>query len=150
MSSILLTNSALVYEPKYGGRGRDAGSQSMSTAVHRSPNKLWRSNSKFNLCINDQEDISYSTLREGDICIFLSILMRPRIRNSLQSGGPLRLHMLKIYYIRICNNLGIRNEVKKCAGSVYLLLKAQILTQFSLVFWVGDIYCTDSNPLLTI
>jgi hypothetical protein len=27
-----------------------AGSQLMSTAVHRSPNKLWRSNSIFNLC----------------------------------------------------------------------------------------------------
>ncbi len=40
-----LTNSALVYEPKCGGRGRVAGSQPMCTAVHRSPNKLWRSNS---------------------------------------------------------------------------------------------------------
>ncbi len=28
-----------------------AGSQPMSTAVHRSPNKLWRSNSIFNLCL---------------------------------------------------------------------------------------------------
>ncbi len=43
------TNSTLVYEPKCGGRGRVAGSQPMSTAVHRSPNKLWRSNSIFNL-----------------------------------------------------------------------------------------------------
>jgi hypothetical protein len=42
-----LTNSALVYEPKCGGRGRVAESQPMSTAVHRSPNKLWRSNSIF-------------------------------------------------------------------------------------------------------
>ncbi len=32
-----------------GGRGEVAGSQPMSTAVHRSPNKLWRSNSIFNL-----------------------------------------------------------------------------------------------------
>jgi hypothetical protein len=40
-----LTNSALVYEPKCGDRGGVTGSQSMSTAVHRSPNKLWRSNS---------------------------------------------------------------------------------------------------------
>jgi hypothetical protein len=31
-----------------GGTGV-AGSQPMSTAVHRSPNKLWRSNSIFNL-----------------------------------------------------------------------------------------------------
>jgi hypothetical protein len=46
-----LTSSALVYEPKCGGRGRVAGSQPMSTAVHRSPNKLWRSNSIFNLCL---------------------------------------------------------------------------------------------------
>jgi hypothetical protein len=44
-----LTNSALVYEPKCGGRGGVAGSQPMSTAVHRSPNKLWRSSSIFNL-----------------------------------------------------------------------------------------------------
>jgi hypothetical protein len=44
-----LTNSALVYEPKCGGRGGFAGSQPVSTAVHRSPNKLWRSNSIFNL-----------------------------------------------------------------------------------------------------
>jgi hypothetical protein len=40
---IWLTNSALVYEPKRGGR--IAGPQPMSTAVHRSPYKLWRSNS---------------------------------------------------------------------------------------------------------
>jgi hypothetical protein len=32
-----LTNTALVYEPKCGGRGGVAGSQSMSTAVQRSP-----------------------------------------------------------------------------------------------------------------
>ncbi len=35
--------------PKFGGREGVGGSQPMSTAVHRSPNKLWRSNSKFNL-----------------------------------------------------------------------------------------------------
>jgi hypothetical protein len=53
-----VTNSALVYEPK-SGEGGVAGSQPISTAVHRSPNKLWRSNSIFNLqyilnplCIN--------------------------------------------------------------------------------------------------
>ncbi len=38
-----LTNSALVYEPKCERRGSCSGSQPMSTAVHRSPNKLWRS-----------------------------------------------------------------------------------------------------------
>ncbi len=44
-----LTNSALIYEPKCVGRGGVAGSQPVSTAVHRSPNKVWRSNSIFNL-----------------------------------------------------------------------------------------------------
>jgi hypothetical protein len=39
------TNSALVYEPKYEGRGELPGSQPMRTAVHRSPNKLWIFNS---------------------------------------------------------------------------------------------------------
>ncbi len=41
-----LTNCALLNEPKCGGEGV---SQPMSTAVHRSPNKLWISNSIFNL-----------------------------------------------------------------------------------------------------
>jgi hypothetical protein len=45
-----LTYSALVYEPKCGGRARGgAGSQPMNTAVHKSPNKLRRSNSLFSL-----------------------------------------------------------------------------------------------------
>ncbi len=35
------------------GGGGVAGSQPMSTAVHRSPNKLWRSNSFFSLCLPD-------------------------------------------------------------------------------------------------
>ncbi len=41
----------LVYECKCGGMEGVAGSQPMSTAVHRSPNKLKRSNSIFNLCL---------------------------------------------------------------------------------------------------
>jgi hypothetical protein len=48
MSSILADHCSLVNEPNCGGRGGVAGSQPMSTAVHRSPNKLWRSNSIFN------------------------------------------------------------------------------------------------------
>ncbi len=44
-----LANSALVYVLKYGGRRGVAESQPMSAAVHRSPKKLWRSNSIFNL-----------------------------------------------------------------------------------------------------
>jgi hypothetical protein len=35
--------------PNAGGGGAVAGSRPMSTAVHRSPNKLWRSNFIFNL-----------------------------------------------------------------------------------------------------
>ncbi len=45
----LLANSALPYEPKCGEREGVAGFQPMSTAVHMGPNKLWRSNSIFNL-----------------------------------------------------------------------------------------------------
>jgi hypothetical protein len=41
-----LTNSVFVYEPKCGRRGL---TQPMSTAVHRSPNKLRKCNSIFNL-----------------------------------------------------------------------------------------------------
>jgi hypothetical protein len=47
MSSILADEyrSALVYEPKCGGGGEVAGSHPISTVVHKSPIKLWRSNS---------------------------------------------------------------------------------------------------------
>ncbi len=38
-------------ESKCGGRGGVAESQPMRTDVHRSPNKLWRSNPIFNLCV---------------------------------------------------------------------------------------------------
>jgi hypothetical protein len=44
-----LTNSALVYETKCGWRGGVAGSQPMGTSVHRSYDKVWRSNPIFNL-----------------------------------------------------------------------------------------------------
>jgi hypothetical protein len=44
-----LTNSAFVYKPKRRGRGGVAGSQPMTTDVHRSPNKICRTNSIFNL-----------------------------------------------------------------------------------------------------
>ncbi len=37
---VYLGNSALVYEPKCRERGKVAGSQLMSSAVQRSPNKL--------------------------------------------------------------------------------------------------------------
>jgi hypothetical protein len=54
MSSILTDRYCPIYEPKCGGRGWGvAGSQSMSTAVHRSLNK----DSIFNLKFH-----SYSTL----------------------------------------------------------------------------------------
>ncbi len=42
-----LTNSTFVYEPKWGWGVE--GSQPMGTAVHRDPNKLWRSNSTLKL-----------------------------------------------------------------------------------------------------
>ncbi len=48
-----LTNDALVYEPKCGGSGGVAWPQPVSTAVHRSPNKLWISNSILNLWSRD-------------------------------------------------------------------------------------------------
>jgi hypothetical protein len=46
-----LTNSDLVYEPKCEGAGGCGVSANEYTAVHRSPKKLWRSNSIFNLCV---------------------------------------------------------------------------------------------------
>ncbi len=57
-----LTNSALVYEPKCGGKGVVAGSQPMSTAVHRNPNKLWRSSSIFNLSLEEMRRGGYGQL----------------------------------------------------------------------------------------
>jgi hypothetical protein len=48
--------------PNAGEGGELRGSQSMSTAVHRNPNKLWRSNSIINLCMYEKDgkcDIDY-------------------------------------------------------------------------------------------
>ncbi len=50
-----LTNSALVYESKCGGMGSCGVSANEYSCVHHvtwSPNKLWRSNSIFNLRLN--------------------------------------------------------------------------------------------------
>ncbi len=58
-----LTNS-----PNAGGGGIVAGSQPMSTAVHRSPNKLWRSNSIFNPCSDPMGD----SLSRGETLLFPS------------------------------------------------------------------------------
>ncbi len=53
MSSILADQQrSRLVSPNAGGVGGDAGSQPMSTAVHRSPNKIWRSNSIFNLTVS--------------------------------------------------------------------------------------------------
>jgi hypothetical protein len=70
-----MTNSALVYEPKCGGREGVAGSQGqpMSTAVHRSQNKLWRSNSIFNLC--------------SPSCLWVSLLAVWQVEALLEVGG---------------------------------------------------------------
>ncbi len=50
MSSILADQQRPHMSANAGGGGGVAGSQPMSTAVHRSRNKLWRSNSIFDLC----------------------------------------------------------------------------------------------------
>ncbi len=69
---------AIVYEPKCGGKGGVAGPQPMSTAVHRSPNKLWRSNSIFNLWV-------YGIQENQMNCLAVSIgKKRKRILSPLQ------------------------------------------------------------------
>jgi hypothetical protein len=73
-----LTNSPLVYEPKCGDRWGVAGSQPMSAAVHRSPNKRWRSNSTFNLWFCS------STVGEGEK--WSPLKSRPSIRTSLEQA----------------------------------------------------------------
>jgi hypothetical protein len=58
-----LTNSALPrISPNAGEGGELKGSQPMSTAVHKSPNKLWRSNSILNLC--KYKNLAYLHIQE--------------------------------------------------------------------------------------
>jgi hypothetical protein len=53
-----------------GGGGGIAGSQPTSTAVHRSPNKLWRFNSIFNLCVDDSSlNLRPDPLRQNDLML---------------------------------------------------------------------------------
>ncbi len=69
-----LTNSALVYEPKCWGSGGVAESQPISTAVHRSPNKLWISNSIYKRCISIQYGRLCSKIVKLKIIYSLKIL----------------------------------------------------------------------------
>ncbi len=49
---------------KSGGREGIAGPQPMRTAVHKSPNKLWRSNSIFNLCNRNHTDSNVPHIKQ--------------------------------------------------------------------------------------
>ena len=83
--------------PKGGWRGGCAGSQPMSTAVHRSPNKLWRSNSIYNLWFTlltspELPDVIHENPRDESNCsscwhhsqLFQSLLVRrhPKISKN--------------------------------------------------------------------
>jgi hypothetical protein len=74
------THSAL---PKCGGNGRVAGSQPMSTAVHRSPSKLLRSNSIFIQC--------------SPLCTYSQHFLFPNCSFSLYSPMP-TLYSLPLFY----------------------------------------------------
>ncbi len=83
-----LTNIALVYEPKCGGRGGVAGSHTMSTAVHRSPNKLCRSHSITNLCLHPLRN---NTRRKLSWILFTPSSTSPVTYSLLRSGECFRL-----------------------------------------------------------
>ncbi len=107
------TNSALVYEPKCWGGGEGvAGSQPMSTAVHRRPNKLWRSNSIFNLCIK----IFYSKLS-----ILVSNLFDYRMVNGI---------FLKVKCVIFCQSKGIQSKS-------FSILYVVVSTEFKDVFFLA-------------
>jgi hypothetical protein len=62
------------------GEGGVAGSQPMSTAVHRSPNKLWRSNSILNPSCNSTKTLPYDVLFTVD----KFIILKPVYRYTMQ------------------------------------------------------------------
>jgi hypothetical protein len=77
MSSILADLGPRIWVQMPGG-GRFAGSQTMSTAVHRSTYKLWRSNSMFNLRIESNAKCRYlKNLPEKGLCGKYFICLRP-------------------------------------------------------------------------
>jgi hypothetical protein len=67
------TNSALVYEPKCGRREGVAGSQKMNRAVHRSPNKLWKSNSLFNQCYGPSKTTTFTPSSSSGFLLLLGL-----------------------------------------------------------------------------
>jgi hypothetical protein len=108
------------------GEGGDAGSQPMSTAVHRSLNKLWRSNSIFNLCFPLSRCLSMSPLadlgrKEGSIPLSMPIshaCLKPFMLINLLKGT------VRWFFSLIAS---------------YLLQKERILTYFSCcanIYWV--------------
>jgi hypothetical protein len=89
---VVYLGSPLYISPKNSGEGGVAGSRPMSAAVHRSPNKLWRSNSIFNLRLKLRQMGTHGVHMEGvlprlvclayracttDFVLFLAALVGP-------------------------------------------------------------------------
>ncbi len=88
MSSILADQQ----RPRIGGQmrgGRLRGSQPRSAAVHRSPNKLWSSNSIFNLWISPRLGQVVQSVRAGGMDRpSRTKLHHAGFLSSSQQGGP--------------------------------------------------------------
>jgi hypothetical protein len=77
--------------PNVGGRGGIARSQPMSTAVHRSPNKLWRSNSIFPM----SEPVAYQQKRTSS-CSVQDIEQSKCLKLTIDTNIQLALHKANI------------------------------------------------------
>ncbi len=106
---IWLTNCALVYEPKRVGRGLVAGSRPMSTAVHRSPNKLWRSISIFNLWLMNDKYTRRPLTEEVQIRPILypfAILFASKAEERMGRSGRKAKCSIKPVFRESCHVLG--------------------------------------------
>ncbi len=82
------------------GEGGVAGSLPTSTAVHWSPNKLWRSNSIFNLCSPpfQRPSANYSQRHSDNVCNFMR-----RIAYALASTFRYVFHAISVGQIFASN-----------------------------------------------
>jgi hypothetical protein len=119
-------------------RGGVAGSQLMSTAVHRSPNKLWRSNSIFNLWLAPADHqwavkiILHKQLSDPNYLLYISCLCQGLRRKTADSI----LNPAVSLSLAIVTDTYIQLFITYCTSYIYIRLSPHNIS----------IHCKDKMP----
>ncbi len=102
--------------PNVGGRGGVAASQPMSTAEHRSQNKLWRSNSICNLWVRCFNFVNTNTVEDSAQNVWQSLLLDFYISPTVGGAGSsgINLHNYSPFLHSKCLSGRETQETNSC------------------------------------